>query len=475
MNQNQEQKKQDFWVRIKDFMKKNLIFFYIVLNLIFISIFFVKFHFNDFIDSKVLYLLTPVPIFLSFGYYIFCLLEEKIDFSSLGDWILKNRKKSLFLSGCCSILFLIVVLALPSIFQSHNLLSGLSFIVFLVFITILYKTEKIIFTPLLAPLYCLFLFLISEIQIQEKNKVLEYFLIAIVGLPVFFLLWFFRTHDTRESIKKAEESIKKAEESIKKTEESTKKAEENIKQNKLFNCFENLASSEVMKIDLGVTQLITFSEQNSPFNEQIKLAFIKRLSYPPPVANQTNQNEAILSYGQEIIKWLVEREYEDLPFIKLNLDYQIFDNSYIGYEDKGVSTTCLKEFLDRVQKYNRNHKNKREIEIQISLKRAYLRNVLLQNADLRRANLEGADLREVKLLGANLEGADLREVKLLGANLEGADLREVKLLGANLERANLKRANLEGADLREVKLCRFKKSKFRRSRFIRSKFIRSNL
>ncbi|NEO44337.1 MAG: pentapeptide repeat-containing protein [Moorea sp. SIO4A3] len=98
---------------------------------------------------------------------------------------------------------------------------------------------------------------------------------------------------------------------------------------------------------------------------------------------------------------------------------------------------------------------------------AYLRGIILSDADLGEANLQeaflrGANLQEVDLGGANLQevdlgGANLQEASLWGANLQkaslvGANLQKAFLWGANLQKASLWRANLQKAFLVDVNL-----------------------
>ena len=76
------------------------------------------------------------------------------------------------------------------------------------------------------------------------------------------------------------------------------------------------------------------------------------------------------------------------------------------------------------------------------LRRAKMRRVNLQGADLSRACLCAADLSGASLKGANLGKADLR-----GACLAEADFRSANLYGANLAGASMAGARFDGADL----------------------------
>lgn len=82
----------------------------------------------------------------------------------------------------------------------------------------------------------------------------------------------------------------------------------------------------------------------------------------------------------------------------------------------------------------------------INLKRCYLVNANLGNANLQGVNFEGAKLQNAALFRANLQGAMLE-----GVNLQGADFREAKLQGVYLAGANLKKAILWKTNLQEAK------------------------
>lgn len=91
------------------------------------------------------------------------------------------------------------------------------------------------------------------------------------------------------------------------------------------------------------------------------------------------------------------------------------------------------------------------------LKRVWMLNTFLRNAELSGTDLSGALLREANLSGAilrkaNLSGAILRRANLSGAHLSGANLSGANLSKANLREAHIHDANLSGADLHEADL-----------------------
>lgn len=93
----------------------------------------------------------------------------------------------------------------------------------------------------------------------------------------------------------------------------------------------------------------------------------------------------------------------------------------------------------------------------VTLAKAQMRGIQLDNADLRYSYFYDADLHDAHLGNALLDNANWREVKCSGAdmrsihahyaNLARADLRMTRLQGADLSFANLWTANLTGADL----------------------------
>jgi uncharacterized protein YjbI with pentapeptide repeats len=81
------------------------------------------------------------------------------------------------------------------------------------------------------------------------------------------------------------------------------------------------------------------------------------------------------------------------------------------------------------------------------LRKANLREAMLQGADLRWAHLQSADLTK-----AQLQGSDLSETNLQGAYLFQAELQAATLHGTELQGAFLSSAGLQGADLSEAHL-----------------------
>lgn len=212
--------------------------------------------------------------------------------------------------------------------------------------------------------------LVCFLGLDQDSRVIDSLQIILLGLPVFILLWYFRTYDTREQLDKSAEQIN---------------------QNNYFEGLKNLVSNEQLKIEIAVQQLIQLSQTIANFNGGIKLAFIKRLKIPPNEEENKEltkeENVRYFSYAQYIVDWLSE----NYPSTKLDLTGCNFDNQ----------------------------------EFKIKINFAVFRN---KKNELGQLSFVKADLSEADLSGANLNGARLDE-----ANLSGAILGKARLAGAFFE------------------------------------------
>ena len=120
-----------------------------------------------------------------------------------------------------------------------------------------------------------------------------------------------------------------------------------------------------------------------------------------------------------------------------------------------ANETQLKVLRLGTEAWNKWRKENPEEEIDLRVANLigdYLREAILNRADLSRADLSGADLSRATLSGANLLGADLSGANLSEADLSGANLSEAILSRANLSRAKLSEANLSEAILSGAEL-----------------------
>lgn len=148
------------------------------------------------------------------------------------------------------------------------------------------------------------------------EKVPVYFAQFIAAIPVFLLLWAFRTYDTRQQIEETQAQIRHA--------------EIQIHQNNLAEGLRLLTSNDEMKIAVGVELLIEVSyavsdidseilDWDFDFNSIIFHAFVKRLQYlPVPIDGDPAQylpkspdgiyhisiTDQKISYTVDILRWL---------------------------------------------------------------------------------------------------------------------------------------------------------------------------
>ena len=105
-------------------------------------------------------------------------------------------------------------------------------------------------------------------RVTQDMGVAEYLATVVVGIPVFILLWYFRTRDVRQQIEKTQAQLW---------------------QNHFNNAIENLTSDSFLKEEIGIKSLIKLSETTTEFNELIIIAFESTLNkYRRYKSNQKN-------------------------------------------------------------------------------------------------------------------------------------------------------------------------------------------
>ena len=224
--------------------------------------------------------------------------------------------------------------------------------------------------------------------------------LLLLSLPVLLALWWFRTHDTREQIGKAEEQIGKAEQQI---DASIESREASARDSQLSTGLQLIADTDVAARCIGLVQLALVRSRCQELEEKLR----------------------------DQLQGQIDASTQDLVLYK-----------EAKYTSEG---------------------EKEEKEEVVKLRRVMLENMNLRGATMTGAHLEGAHLNGVNLEGADLKGADLKHAHLKGANLTGAFLQGADLMGADLERALLAGAhlqklgsqatNLVGADLRGANLA----------------------
>ena len=214
--------------------------------------------------------------------------------------------------------------------------------------------------------------------------------LLVMSLPVLLALWWFRTHDTREQIKKAEQQI---DASIESRETSTRDSQ-------LSTGLQLIADTDVAARCIGLIQLVLVRSRCQELEEKLRKQLEDQI-------DASTQNLTLYRKGKDDSEEVIKLSGAMLQ--NLNLKGAIMKKAQLLEAD--------------------------------------LRGANLVGADLREANLMGADLRGAHLDGANLEAAHLEGAHLEDAILEGANLTKAQLLGAKLTRANLERATLIEAHL----------------------------
>ncbi len=100
--------------------------------------------------------------------------------------------------------------------------------------------------------------------LELHETVAEYLATAVVGVPVFIFLWYFRTRDVRQQIEKTQEQVDKF--------------QKQINQNHFNHAIGNLISGSLTQEEIGVKSLIKLSEITTEFNELIIIAFESSIS-----------------------------------------------------------------------------------------------------------------------------------------------------------------------------------------------------
>ena len=216
-----------------------------------------------------------------------------------------------------------------------------------------------------------------------------------LALPVFTLLWLFRTHDTREQINQAA----------------------------YFKGSDNLASNELLKTVIGVRQLVELRKLTTEYDRSMVIAFEKFFQLRQK-SDQGEASDQAKESGQSI------------------------DYTQIDFSDIYLHGARLKKANLQALKLNG-----------ADLSSATLNGAELNNTRLESANLSGAFLNPMdfkasdspvaNLSHAHLRGADLTSAKLIRAYLSHADLRGADLTDADLSHANLNEAKLNAIPIEE--------------------------
>ncbi len=246
------------------------------------------------------------------------------------------------------------------------------------------------------------------LELSTDDGITKNLTLLILSLPVLVLLWYYRTHDVKQQIEKAQSNI-------------------NVSLlNNGINLLLNAEKAGRNKRAAGLILLAQLRQQDEQLHPQID-------AITQGIALERSKLRNAKLQGIN----LRDANLRGVNLQGANLrgaDLRGVDLEGVGWEGADLRGVDLEgvvwEGAER--------------------KSANLQRADLQEADLRVANLFGANLRGADLRGANLRGADLRDANLQDANLQDADLRVDNLRVADLRGANLLGANLQGADLQEA-------------------------
>ncbi len=116
-------------------------------------------------------------------------------------------------------------------------------------------------------------------RVTQDMGVAEYLATVVVGIPVFILLWYFRTRDVRQQIEKTQAQLW---------------------QNHFNNAIENLTSDSFLKEEIGIKSLIKLSETTTEFNELIIIAFESSLNKYHRYRSEQKNRESMMGINIEI-------------------------------------------------------------------------------------------------------------------------------------------------------------------------------
>ena len=191
-----------------------------------------------------------------------------------------------------------------------------------------------------------------------------------LGLPTFFTLWVFRTHDVQEQLKKAEEQLKRT--------------EENTNNNTFFECARLLTAEG--------------QDRNQTEDSLLKKIALEQLAY---LRRET-------SFDREKVDILIK----NISLEKKHLNYaQLCSINLSGMNLTGI----------HLDKADLSNADLRDTCISGG---ANLKGTNLREANLSEANLSGTNLREANLSGANLKGTNLGTTDLNKTNLRKAIYNE---------------------------------------------------
>lgn len=224
--------------------------------------------------------------------------------------------------------------------------------------------------------------LIQEcLKIEKNSRLISSIQLLLLGLPIAIGLWVFRNRDKKEQIEQSYQQIEKSNKQIEKSNKQIEQSIITINQNKLFNALEDFTSDDILKIEIATQSLINLSKNFNIFDDEIKLAFIKRLKHLP---ESLNSKKIKLTYAQYILNWLADYQEKNkdkkLDLIGCDFSYQQFS--------KKTNFDIFRNNLNKF--YNVNF-------YQSNLSNTNLKETILKIVNFDEANLMNADLTEANI------------------------------------------------------------------------------
>ena len=221
--------------------------------------------------------------------------------------------------------------------------------------------------------------------------------ILFLGLPIFYTLWKFRTHDIQKQIAKTEEN----------TNNST-----------FFECARML--TEEKSAEGKSIQQDSLSKKTA----------LEQLAYLKKETGFDKNRIGSLTRGL----YLKGKNFNFARFSGLDLSIANLNEAKLAHAELTGTKLTVANLSGA------------------DLSGTDLTEAKLNGADLTGAKLNKAILIDAELIMAKLVGAKLNEANLSGAKLNGAKLVQADLTDANLRKANLTDADLTGAKLNGIKL-----------------------
>ncbi len=171
---------------------------------------------------------------------------------------------------------------------------------------------------------------IRDFSGEKQQYVTSWMEIFTLSFPVLLALWWFRTYDTQQQIAKSKEQVDKS--------------QDQIQQSSFVSGLENLLKPDSLSASIGVQLLIQISDSTHIFDENIRLAFIKRIQKLPetdvPILDRSygySIADPEVNYLPHIFEWIVD-------YTERNGEYM--NNKFINVPEMKFRITELESTAD---------------------------------------------------------------------------------------------------------------------------------